>query len=115
MSNWIDSVSLRARETFTQAEEGAHNAISKVKEEASAVASKAKEAATKMDRWIETSEPSKAADDYTAANVVAAAQAQASTPPSHHPAIMPFPLPVRKPGDLLHEPKELLNKSGELL
>ncbi|MCL2779375.1 MAG: hypothetical protein FWD73_15380, partial [Polyangiaceae bacterium] len=62
MSNWYDAVSSRARETFNQAEEGAHNAISKVKEEASAVASKAKEAAAKMDRWIETSEPSKAAD-----------------------------------------------------
>ena len=103
MSNWIDSVSLRARETFTQAEEGAHNAISKAKEAVNSVARRAEPPPLP--------EPSKAMDEQFGADITAMVNAQLSTIPPNSPST----LPIYNPVDLHKKSKELLNKSGELL
>ncbi|MCL2779875.1 MAG: hypothetical protein FWD73_17930, partial [Polyangiaceae bacterium] len=81
MSNWYDAVSSRARTTFNQAEEGAHNAISKAKEAVASV--------TRRAEPPPLPEPSKAMDEQFGADVTAMANAQLSTIPPNSPATPP--------------------------
>ncbi|MCL2777154.1 MAG: hypothetical protein FWD73_04050 [Polyangiaceae bacterium] len=96
MNSWFNSVSSRARETFNQAEEGAHNAISK-----------AKEAVTSVTRRAEPPplpEPSKAMDEQFVADVTAMVNAQNVA--AHVPDAVLGPL-----GPLLNStPEDLLRK-----